>query len=351
MPLKLIRRGQIYYLRGTVAGQRVYESTRIGDARAAEIYRVRREAEILERASLGRAASVTFAEAAVTYMESGGEARFLRPILEHFGPRFRLADMDNDAVNGCAKALHPNSAPSTINRQVITPISAVVNLAADDGLCAPRRFRRRKGDKPRLRWLTPAEAERLIKAADPATAVKILFLLGTGCRTGEMIGLQRTELHLEAQEAWISRAKNGRPRMVNFPTRVKRVLAAHGLPETGAVFRTPKGKPYQLRENGGGQIQAAFNKARDAAELDGHGPDKVTPHTLRHTWATWYYAQTRDFGGLMDLGGWEKADMANRYRKIAPSWLAEALVKAGWEFGESAGEIRNVSNPRASEAS
>ena len=63
MPLKLTRRGDVYYIRGTVAGQRVFESTRLGDRRAAEILRARREAEIIERAAYGRAATTTFAEA------------------------------------------------------------------------------------------------------------------------------------------------------------------------------------------------------------------------------------------------------------------------------------------------
>lgn len=75
-------------------------------------------------------------------------------------------------------------------------------------------------------------------------------------------------------------------------------------------------------------MQTAFNKARDAAGLG----DNVTPHVLRHTWATWFYAQTRDFGTLMDQGGWSKADMANRYRKLAPDDLSERLLKHGWDF-------------------
>lgn len=60
--------------------------------------------------------------------------------------------------------------------------------------------------------------------------------------------------------------------------------------------------------------------------------DDVTPHVLRHTWATWFYAQTRDFGTLTDQGGWSKADMANRYRKLAPDDLSERLLKHGWDF-------------------
>ncbi|MEI4485634.1 site-specific integrase [Frigidibacter sp. MR17.14] len=352
MPLKLSKRGAVYYLRGTVAGQHVYESTRLGDKKSAEIYRARREAEIIERAAFGRAATTTFADAALTYMQAGGEARYLGPILEHFGPRFRLADIDNDAVNRAAAALYPTAAPATINRQVVTPISAVVNMAADDGLCQPRRFRRRAEKNVRLRWLTPEEAERLLAAASPRAKVVIAFLLGTGCRVNEALRLQRADLHLDTCEAWVSETKNDEPRMVSFPTRSRRYLVTAQLPEAGAVFRTPKGVPYRLRnEDGqalGGQLKAEFDKASDAAKLP-----RVTPHELRHTWATWFYAQTKDFGGLMDFGGWKKADMANRYRKIAPSDLAARLAKHGWQFGaksvqdeaagsENVNEIRGI---------
>lgn len=328
MPLRLYRRGDIWHLRGTVAGKFVRESTRVGDRRAAEIIRARRETEILEQVTLGRQATVTFAEAALTYLESGGERRFLAPILQHFGPRTRLADIDNAAVAACARAIYPTAADATINRQVITPISAVLNLAAEEGLCAPRQLRRRKGDTPRLRWLTPAEAEALLDACDARTAAMVAWLLGTGCRVSEMLMLTAPDLYLESQEAWIPETKNGHPRMVEFPTRTKRLLAATGLPQEGAVFRTPKGKPYRIRENVGGQIQSSFNRARDAAGL---GRD-VTPHVLRHTWATYFYSQTQDFGRLMDLGGWQKADMANRYRKIAPAWLRADLLRYGWDF-------------------
>jgi hypothetical protein len=61
MPLRLLRRGEVWYVRGTVAGRSVYESTRIGDRKSAEIYRARREAEIIERAAFGRSPTTTFA--------------------------------------------------------------------------------------------------------------------------------------------------------------------------------------------------------------------------------------------------------------------------------------------------
>lgn len=327
--LKTVRRGKIWYIRGTVAGCRIYESTGLSDKRAAEIKRARREAEIVERSASGTAATLTFATGAAAYMDAGGEARYLGPILLHFGPRQRIVDIDNAAVNACASALYPNAAPATINRQVITPISAVVHFAAMDAPSLQRRFRRRPEPQGRIRWLTPEEFERLLAPAEPRLRAIVLFLVGTGCRVSEALALEVPELHLASSEAWIAKSKNQDPRMVTLPARSRRALAAAQLPEAGTVFRTPKGEAYRTGVTHGGQIQAAFNAARDEAGLS----NDVTPHVLRHTWATWFYAATKDFGGLMDQGGWRKADMANRYRKLAPADLPRRLLKHGWDFG------------------
>jgi integrase len=78
----------------------------------------------------------------------------------------------------------------------------------------------------------------------------------------------------------------------------------------------------------------AFGKVREAAGL---GED-IVPYTLRHTWATWFYARTKDFGRLLDLGGWNKADTANRYRKAAPADLGNRLLEHGWDFRQDVGE-------------
>ena len=328
--LKLIRRkkGGNYYMRGTVAGQEIFESTGCGGRIAAEAVSIKRETEILQRHVYGKAASITLADAALTYMQTGGENRFLAKILQHFGADTMLADIDNAAINEAADAIYPNAAPATVNRQLITPLSAIVTMAADEGLTPPRKFRRRKGDKARTRWLSPEEAERLIAAASGHLAPIIACLLGTGCRTSEALGAEAHFFYPATAEIWLPDTKNDHPRMLRMPQRALDMIMARDVPDVGPIFLTPKGEPYRLRQAGGGQISAAFGNACHAAGL---GRD-VTPHVLRHTWATWYYAATRDFGGLLDLGGWQKSDMAQRYRKIAPADLAERLLAHGWDF-------------------
>jgi integrase len=336
--LKLSRRTKAgaYYIRGTVARQSVFESTGMHNRAAAEAVMQRRLGELIDTAARGRPA-LTFAQAALTYLETGGEARFLGAIIRHFGPDTLLDHIDNAAIASATRAIYPHASPATINRQLITPISAVVNMAADEGQTPHRKFRRLKGDVARTRWITPEEAERLLAAASPHLKPILLTLIGSGARVSECLTIQAPFYYPATGEIWLPDTKNGHPRMIRLPRRSIDGLTAADLPDRGEIFRTPKGAPYVVTGQSGGQIAGAFAKAAKAA---GIGRD-VTPHTLRHTWATWYYAQTKDFGGLLDLGGWRKSDMAQRYRKIAPADLADRLAAHGWHFNPADQPDRN----------
>src|SRR4051812_47585641 len=80
MPLTLKRyaaRGPNWYLRGTVRGISIFETTGTNDRKAADTIRIKRESDVLELSVSGPGATVTFAEAVVSYLNAGGEARFL----------------------------------------------------------------------------------------------------------------------------------------------------------------------------------------------------------------------------------------------------------------------------------
>lgn len=272
---------------------------------------------------------IRFFEAAGKYVKQGGEARFLPPLIKHFGKDTFCFDIGEDEIDAAADAVYPGRAPSTLTRQVRGPIRAVLRFAAGHR-------KNPSTDRARIRWLTPEEAERLLNSADHEARRKIAFLLGSGARTGEMFATKIEDLNKATQQAWIAGEQVGAgktalaARWIELPDKAWRILDP--IPETGHLFLTPKGKPYKLRANGGGQMQTAFNKARDAAGL---GSD-VTPHVLRHTWATWFDAATGDFGRLMDLGGWAKPTTAMRYRKLYPADLPDRLLEFGWDFGMNA---------------
>jgi hypothetical protein len=144
-----------YYMRGTVRGVYVDESTGTGKRTRAEEVRARRENEILETSIHGRAAVATFAAAVVSYLEHGGERRYMTPLIQYFGSR-KLTEIDHAAIDECAKRLKPNAARSTINRQIHTPTSSVMKHASLRGMCEFRPVRRPRYVRGKTRWLTIA---------------------------------------------------------------------------------------------------------------------------------------------------------------------------------------------------
>jgi len=276
-----------------------------------------------------------FFQAAALYVQGGGSNRYLTRIMKHLGPTVRLSDLTPFRIEQIGQELQPGCLPDTVRRHVITPIKAVLNFAAG-------KRRRASEDNSRKRWLTPEEAERLIyfaanphlaKLRDPDlhTLKKIAFMLGTGAGPGETVALPASGWNPATQEWWCPGEKTiYRERWVWLPQRSIDLIGE--VPKEGRAFRAPDGAEYVLHDHRGGQMAEAFNKVRDAAGL---GPD-VVPYTLRHTWATWFYAQTGDWGRLLDLGGWHKGDTARRYKKVAPADLGNRLLAHGWDFRQKA---------------
>ena len=53
----------------------------------------------------------------------------------------------------------------------------------------------------------------------------------------------------------------------------------------------------------------------------------ITPHTLRHTFATRLIENGVDLRTVQELGGWAKIEMLTRYGHVSPSRKAEAIEK------------------------
>lgn len=331
MPIKLKRRhgSPFWYIRGTIRGVSVDESTGLVDRRKAEEVRARREAEVLEESVHGRRAVATFASATLSYLEQGGENRYVTPLLKHFGTA-KLSAIDQAAIDRCARLVKPNASRSTVNRQVYTPISAIMKHAAKRGMCTAQPIERPRQPDGKTRWLRIDEAQRLVAACSEHMRPLVTFILCTGARIAEAIYLDWSDVDLARSHVNFVDTKNGESRGV--PLHPAAIAALASMPHReGPVFLRHDGFPYEARDYGGGQIRTGFRGACRRAGLE-----KVTPHTLRHTWATWYYAQTRDLIGLMKLGGWKSQTMVMRYAHVNVDDLATSILKISGEFAGTA---------------
>ena len=190
---------QSLYLRGTVRGQRIFESAGTDNPKLAEEARATREAELYRGALHGAKKTVTFAQAALKSIERPNEGRpvsqhtrvCLGRILRHLGPTITCDQIDQTVIDDAGRAICRKGAKATtILRAVISPTKAILNFAARRGWCGVPVFETVKGGGKRTDWITPAEAEAMVKGASPHLQPLLTFMFCTGARVGEAVALQ-----------------------------------------------------------------------------------------------------------------------------------------------------------------
>jgi len=321
MPIKLYKRegSPCFYARGAHLGVRVFQSLGTGNRPEAERLLAKLQAQIFEQSIRGSVrAAQTFAGAALMYMEKGKERRFMEPLLRHFGD-LPIDQIDQRAIDEAAIAIYPNASNDTRNRQVYTPMSAVLKSA---GL----RFDiQRPGLSAGVtRWITHEEAARLIAACSPHLRPLVMFLLLTGARAGEALWLDWHCVDLANANVSFLNTKNGESRGVPLHRDLVAELAS--LPHReGEVFRRPDGKPYERPRgdsdrSAGSRIKTAFQGAVKRAGLT-----NFRVHDCRHTFATWHFAEHRNLIALKELGGWKQISMVQRYAHVNSKTYLESI--------------------------
>jgi integrase len=303
MPLRLIDpkagRWANYRVRGTYRGFYIDRSTGTADkAKArAELRRIREE---IERGAARIQSGPTFASAAIAYLDAGGEDRFVAALNDWFGDK-PLSEIDQEAIDAAAVGIYPKASAATRNRQVYSPMSAILKRAGVKTI-----FDRPIGSRGagRLAWLKPEDAGKLITAASDVHArfgALCTFLLYTGCRLSEALTLTPADLHLSESFAYIRQTKNGDPRPVHLPPVVVAALA-NIEPAGKRVFGLSKaGRLYDL-------LSAAYERA----EIE--KPRRVAFHIFRHSYGAWMrrYAGM-DTAGLVATGAWKSRQAAAVY--------------------------------------
>ena len=145
--------------------------------------------------------------------------------------------------------------------------------------------------RPLPRILTHEHVERLFAQAEeeaagdapPASAVRMLVLLellyGSGLRASELVALPRRAMAGE-REYLIVRGKGDKERLVPLSDRARSALD-RWLPliADGSLWLFPSGKSHVSRVR-------LFQMLRDLAGRAGIDPTAVSPHVLRHAFAT-----------------------------------------------------------------
>lgn len=306
---------------GSVGGLRIRRRAQSHDKKLAGEEAAALEAQLLRDAWHGQRRGVRpFAEAALSYLEAAPRSEhtkdYVRRISVALG-KVNLDAVDQDAAVRLRRTMLPaTAAPSTYLREVVTPLRAILRHAALRGWCDEPHIKAPRTPAGRTRYLLPHQAEALLAAAAPHLEPLLTFLLGTGARMAEAVYLDWRDVDLAGGRAifWADRTKAGKRRNAFLPPRAVAALA--NLPRReGSVFLSDKGRPYTDRRGAyGGQIKNGWKGAIRRAGLDA----ELTPHDLRHTWASWQYALDRDLLRLKIEGGWSSVLLVERYAHLLP---------------------------------
>ena len=184
------------------------------------------------------------------------------------------------------------------------------------GIDPPRRGR------PLPKYLSEAEVKRLFDATATTTGAEALrfaalleILYAAGLRVSELVGLPLSAIAADGSGLRV-RGKGGRERLVPLTEPAQAAIAAY-LPvrETfvpAAVKRRRMGTSpwlFPSRANGGHLTRVRFGQLlKQAATAAGLDPDRVSPHVLRHSFASHLVAHGADLRSVQQMLG--HADIA-----------------------------------------
>lgn len=232
----------------------------------------------------------------------------------------RFSSFDQELLDSLIITLRQRgNSNATINRKMAA-LSKLLNKAVKMGeIHSLPEFRRQKEGAGRIRFLEPEEEDRLffaIRTRSEDAYRLCVFLVDTGCRLGEAMGLIWNDIQGSRVSFWLT--KSGRSRSVPLTRRACEVVQKLPL-EPGQ--RRPKGPFTALTQP---QFRAIWNTAK--AEVGMGDDDQVVPHVLRHTCASRLVQGGIDLRRVQMWLGHQTLQMTMRYSHLATNDLDRCVV-------------------------
>jgi integrase len=185
---------------------------------------------------------------------------------------------------------------ATVNR-VLELLRAVLRKCVNDWEWLERSPKVRMLREPtrRIRYLTRAEAQKLLAELPEHMADMAAFSLATGLRKANVTGLQWSQVDLVQRRAWIHPDQAKARRAIPVPLNGEAVL----------LIRKQVGKHVTRVFSYGGAPVVQVNTKAWYAALERAGIADFRWHDLRHTWASWHVQNGTPLFALQEMGGWE----------------------------------------------
>ena len=318
------------------SGKRVRRSTGTDDKKEGEALEAKWKLEAHQEKYWDAEPPRTFDELMLKYLQSTASEKRAPErdvyVVKQLKPFFTGREMGtlkrSDTRAYIDKRKADGMAAATINRE-IGLFSAAINYARREwDWNIPNNAEGMLLKKPegRVRSLALPEARRLVEEAEkhtqsPLLAYFIRLALNTGCRKGELLGLEWRRVNLKSNLFILegSNTKNGKRRSIPLNTEARAALLdlaryrAENCPDSPWVFVHPNGERLQ-------SLQTAFEWLRKRV-----GIADFRIHDLRHTCASWLVSAGVQLPAVRDLLGHSTIQMTERYAHLSPENVRAAV--------------------------
>jgi len=233
-------------------------------------------------------------------------------------------------------AEHPPLAAASAARTLVA-VRGFHRFAVEEGVSAtdPGREVKPPSAAKRLpKALTIDEVEAILTstggvAAEPLglrDRALLEFLYGTGARISEAIGLDADDLEVEDAVALLH-GKGGKQRLVPIGSKAGEALSAYMVRARPALLAGAQPAVFLNARGGRLSRQSAWTILRVAADRAGVRAD-VSPHTLRHSFATHLLDGGADVRVVQELLGHASVTTTQVYTKVTVEHLREVYALA-----------------------
>lgn len=205
---------------------------------------------------------------------------------------------------------------------------------------SPRRGR------PLPKYLSEAEVDGLLAAARAGEGEKgirltalLELLYATGLRASELVGLPLAALGRDGRMLTV-RGKGDKERMVPLGDPARRALALY-LERREAFVKPGRTSPWMFPAPGSGKGHLGRDflakRLKELAALAGIDPARVSPHVLRHSFASHLLAHGADLRALQQMLGHADISTTQIYTHVLDERL-KALVESAHPLARGGGK-------------
>lgn len=314
----------VWWIKIRHRGEVIQRSTGTVDRIAANEYHDRLKSSLWEQDRLGTRPRYSWQQAVLKWLEETTDKAtheqdkaYLKWLHTYLGG-LMLDEITLDVISLIKTERQKVASKATANRYLAT-IRVILRKARDEWEWVEKvpKIKLFKEAEGRVRFISPAQVQTLLRELPAHQHDMVLFALQTGLRQANVIKLEWQQVDLERGHMWVNAAqsKNRKPIAVPLNREALAVLHRQVGKHPARVF-TCAGKPIAYANT-----LAWRNALKRAGIVD------FRWHDLRHTWASWHRMQGTPTHELQQLGGWKTGAMVERYAHLAPDHLASAAAR------------------------